>query len=70
MVEKVWLKSYPEGVPAEVPEPPNRSLRDMIEAAFRDHPDRPSFTSSARPPPVLPAPWRGSPSRAGTEEPR
>ena len=44
VLEKIWLKSYPEGVPEEVPVPPHRSLRDMIEASFRDYPDRPSFT--------------------------
>lgn len=43
-MEKIWLKSYPEGVPEEVPPPQHRSLRDMMEAAFRDYPERPSFT--------------------------
>ncbi len=42
-MEKIWLKSYPDGVPAEVPTPRYRSLRDMIEASFREYADRPSY---------------------------
>jgi long-chain acyl-CoA synthetase len=42
IVEKIWLKSYPEGVPAEVPEP---AFRDMAEFSFRTFPDRPSFAN-------------------------
>jgi len=44
-VEKIWLKSYPPGVSEEVPEPPFRSLRELIENSFRNHPDRPSYTN-------------------------
>ncbi len=44
-MQKIWLKSYPDGMPAEVPEPPYRSLRDMIELSFRDYPDRPAYTN-------------------------
>ena len=44
MEEKIWLKSYSPGVPSEVPEPPFRSLRDLIENSFREYPDQPSFT--------------------------
>ena len=43
MDEKVWLKSYVPGVPAEVPDPPFRSLRDLIENSFREYPDRAAF---------------------------
>jgi len=42
-MEKIWLKSYPPGVPADVPEPEFRSLRDMVEASFDKYADRPSF---------------------------
>ena len=45
LMEKIWLKSYPEGVPEELPPPPYRSVREMIENAFETHPDRPSFTN-------------------------
>ncbi len=44
MDDKVWLKSYQPGVPAEVPEPPFRSLRDLVENSFREYPDQPAFT--------------------------
>lgn len=44
-LEKVWLKSYPDSVAAEVPEPPYRSLRDMIENSFRDYPDNSAYTN-------------------------
>ena len=47
-MQEPWLKSYPEGVPAEVPPPGFRSLRDMIEQSFRDHADRPAFTNMGR----------------------
>ncbi|MEO1201932.1 MAG: AMP-binding protein, partial [Pseudomonadota bacterium] len=43
-VEKIWLKSYPEGMPAEVPEPEHRSLRDMFEHSFRTFPDNTAFS--------------------------
>ncbi len=44
-MEKIWLKSYPEGVPAEVPEPPWRSVRDLFEHSFASYPDRPAYTN-------------------------
>jgi long-chain acyl-CoA synthetase len=44
-VEKVWLKSYPEGVPEEVPAPPWRSVRDLFEHSFASYPDRPAYTN-------------------------
>ena len=44
MEQKIWVKSYAPGVPAEVSEPPFRSLRDLMENAFREYPDQPSFT--------------------------
>lgn len=42
---KIWLKSYPEGIPAEIPTPDLRSLRDMCERSFRDYADRPAYTN-------------------------
>jgi len=44
-VEKIWLKSYPEGVPAELPAPEFQSVRDMIEFSFREFSDRPAYTN-------------------------
>jgi long-chain acyl-CoA synthetase len=43
-VDKVWLKSYPDGVPAELPEAPFRSVRDLFEQTFDAYPERPAYT--------------------------
>lgn len=43
--ERIWLDSYPEGIPADVPTPPYRSVREMFELAFRDFADRPAYTN-------------------------
>jgi len=44
-VKKVWLESYEDGVPAELPEPDFRSLREMIDYATTMYPDRPAYTN-------------------------
>jgi long-chain acyl-CoA synthetase len=44
-VEKIWLKSYPPGVPAELPPPQFKSVREMIEHSFHEYADRPSYTN-------------------------
>lgn len=44
-MEKIWLKSYPEGVPAELPTPPFKSVREMIEFSFREFAERPAYTN-------------------------
>jgi long-chain acyl-CoA synthetase len=44
-VEKIWLKSYPQDVPAELPPPPFQSVRDMIEFSFREFAARPAYTN-------------------------
>ncbi len=44
-MEKSWLKSYPEGIPAEIPTPEVHSIRDLCEQAFRDYADRPAYTN-------------------------
>ncbi len=43
-MDKPWLKSYPEGVPAEVPEPHYKSLLDMINHCLHKFADRPAYT--------------------------
>jgi len=43
-LEKIWLKSYPDYVPAELPPPPFKSIRDLFEQAFEKWPDRPSYS--------------------------
>jgi len=47
-LDKVWLKSYPPGVPEEVPTPPFRSVRDLFEHSFADYPDNASYTNMGR----------------------
>ena len=42
-MEKIWLKSYPPGVPEELPTPPFKSVRELFEATFREYPDRPAY---------------------------
>ena len=43
-MDRPWLKSYPEGVPAEIPAPEVRSLREVFERSFVEYADRPAFT--------------------------
>ena len=47
-MEKVWLESYPEGMPAEVPTPPWRSIRDLFEHSFADYPDNAAYTNMGK----------------------
>ncbi len=47
-MDKLWLKSYPAGVPEEVPTPPFRSIRDLFEHAFAQYPDNPAYTNMGR----------------------
>ena len=44
-MEKIWLKSYPPGVPEQVPAPRFRSIREMIENSFQEYPDNPAYTN-------------------------
>ena len=44
-MDKVWLKSYPEGMPENVPEPPWRSVRDLVEHSFATYPDNAAYTN-------------------------
>ena len=44
-MERVWLKSYPEGVPGEVSEPPWRSVRDLFEHSFASYPNNAAYTN-------------------------
>ncbi|MGB5512172.1 MAG: AMP-binding protein [Woeseiaceae bacterium] len=47
-MEKVWLKSYPAGVPENVPEPPFRSILQLIEHGFAEYPNNPAYTNMGR----------------------
>ena len=44
-MEKIWLKSYPPGVPAELPTPQFKSVREMIGFSFHEYADRPAYTN-------------------------
>ena len=44
-MEKAWLKSYPEDVPADIPKPDVHSIRDLCERAFHEYADRPAYTN-------------------------
>lgn len=47
-MEKVWLNSYPPGMPEEVPDPPFRSVRDLFEQSFEKYPNSAAFTNMGR----------------------
>jgi long-chain acyl-CoA synthetase len=42
-MEKIWLKSYPPGVPAEIDPTRYSSLAELLEEAFREHRAKPAF---------------------------
>jgi long-chain acyl-CoA synthetase len=42
-MEKIWLKSYPPGVPAEIDPSELRTLKELIETSCRKYPDRVAF---------------------------
>lgn len=44
-MDKIWLKSYAEDVPENMPTPQFKSLREMIEFSFNEFPDRPAYTN-------------------------
>ena len=44
-MDKPWLNSYPEGMPAEIPAPEFQSVRDMIETCLSDYADRTAYSN-------------------------
>jgi len=42
-MDKIWLKSYPPGVPAEIDPSRYSSLAELLEEAFREHRAKPAF---------------------------
>ena len=42
-MDKIWLKSYPPGVPAEIDPTRYSSVAELLEEAFRDHRVKPAF---------------------------
>jgi len=47
-VEKVWLKSYPEGVPEFIDTSEYKSLADLFEKSIASFKDRPAYTNFGR----------------------
>jgi long-chain acyl-CoA synthetase len=47
-VEKIWLRNYPAGVPAEINPNELPSLQALIERSFAKYPDRPAYTCMER----------------------
>ena len=45
MVEKIWLKEYPEGVPAEADVTAYDSIKDIFEESVNKYRDLPAFTN-------------------------
>jgi long-chain acyl-CoA synthetase len=47
-MEKIWLKNYPEGVPAEINPEQFPSLKHLFEEACRKYAAKPAFTNMGR----------------------
>ena len=47
-MEKIWLKSYPKGIPEEVPTPPFVSVKDLFERTFKKYPSNAAFTNMGK----------------------
>ena len=47
-MEKIWLRHYPPGVPAEIDPDAIPSLKQLFEDALRQHAARPAFTNMGR----------------------
>ncbi len=48
LMERIWLQSYPPGVPADIELDPADSLVGMLERACRQFADRPAFNNLGR----------------------
>ena len=47
-MDKIWLKSYPPGVPADIDPERYRSLKALFEEACRTYADRPAYSNFGR----------------------
>jgi long-chain acyl-CoA synthetase len=44
-LERIWLDSYPDDIPATVPEPEFRSIRDLLEHVFAEYAGNPAYAN-------------------------
>ncbi|MEP7156982.1 MAG: AMP-binding protein, partial [Betaproteobacteria bacterium] len=44
VIDKIWLKSYPDGVPAEINPDSYRSINDVFDQACKQYHNLPAFT--------------------------
>ena len=44
MTDRIWLQSYPAGVPADLPPSPYVSLVALMEESFRQYAQRPAYS--------------------------
>ena len=47
-MERIWLKSYPKGVPADIDPGGFRSLVELVEGSIRKYADRPAYHSMGK----------------------
>jgi len=47
-VERIWLKSYPPGVPADIDPSEFKSLVEVFDRSVRQFADRPAYHSMGR----------------------
>jgi long-chain acyl-CoA synthetase len=47
-MERIWLKNYPQGVPADIDPNLYRSLVELLEASFAEHRDSDAFLSMGK----------------------
>ncbi len=47
-MEKIWLKHYPKGVPAEIDYRQHRSIPDLLEKSVATYRDRPAYTNMGK----------------------
>src|SRR5262245_28170238 len=47
-MDRIWLKSYPPGVPADVDPGQYKSLVELFDAGVRQYADRPAFTNMGK----------------------
>ncbi|HXC23317.1 MAG TPA: hypothetical protein VNU28_01920, partial [Solirubrobacteraceae bacterium] len=47
-MDRIWLKSYPQGVPADIDPNQLRSLRELLETTCAAHADRAAYVQMGK----------------------